>query len=78
MGDVLAGILGAMLAQGLSGEAALVLGTHLHGAAADDCAANSMGPVGLTASEVADAARRVWNGWLQNRDNRGQTTFSAD
>ena len=65
MGDVLAGILGALLGQGFSGEAALVLGTHLHGAAADECAANSIGPVGLTASEVADAARRVWNGWLE-------------
>ncbi len=72
MGDVLAGILGALLAQGLTGEAALVLGTHLHGAAADQCAADAIGPVGLTASEVADAARRVWNGWLKNR---GQTTF---
>ncbi len=63
MGDVLAGILGAMLGQGLSGEEALVLGTHLHGVAADECTADSVGPVGLTASEVADRARRVWNGW---------------
>lgn len=64
MGDVLSGILGAMLAQGLSGEAAMVLGTHLHGAAADECVSRSIGPVGLTASEVADAARHVWNAWL--------------
>lgn len=64
MGDVLAGILGAMLAQGLTGEAALVLGTHLHGVAADECVTRSIGPVGLTASEVVDAARRVWNAWL--------------
>ncbi|MBS0335832.1 MAG: NAD(P)H-hydrate dehydratase [Proteobacteria bacterium] len=67
MGDVLAGLLGALLGQGLSGEAALVLGTHLHGAAADDCAARGIGPVGLTAGEVADAARRLWNGWLRPR-----------
>ncbi|MDH5579065.1 MAG: NAD(P)H-hydrate dehydratase, partial [Betaproteobacteria bacterium] len=33
MGDVLSGILGSLLAQGLTGEAALVLGVHLHGAA---------------------------------------------
>ena len=65
MGDVLSGILGALLGQGLSGEAALVLGTHLHGAAADHCVANGIGPVGLTASEVADAARKVWNGWRE-------------
>lgn len=64
MGDVLSGILGALLGQGLSGEAALVLGAHLHGAAADDCVPNGIGPVGLTAGEVADAARRVWNRWL--------------
>ena len=66
MGDVLAGILGALLAQGYSGEAALVLGTHLHGAAAEDCAAHSIGPVGLTASEVSDSARLVWNRWLDS------------
>jgi hydroxyethylthiazole kinase-like uncharacterized protein yjeF len=60
MGDVLSGILGAFLAQKLSGEAALVLGVHLHGAAAD---ATGVG-VGLTASELIDPARRIWNGWL--------------
>ncbi|MSP95750.1 MAG: NAD(P)H-hydrate dehydratase [Betaproteobacteria bacterium] len=65
MGDVLSGMLGTLLGQGFSGEAALVLGTHLHGAAADACAAGGCGPVGLTASEVADAARRVWNQWLE-------------
>lgn len=64
MGDVLAGILGAMLGQRLGGAAALVLGTHLHGKAADDCVARATGPVGLTAGEVADAARGAWNAWL--------------
>jgi len=64
MGDVLAGMLGALLAQGYTGEAALVLGTHLHGAAADQLARAGIGPVGMTASEVIDAARRVWNHWL--------------
>jgi hydroxyethylthiazole kinase-like uncharacterized protein yjeF len=64
MGDVLAGMLGALLAQRYSGESALVLGTHLHGAAADALAASGVGPVGMTASEVSDAARRIWNEWL--------------
>ena len=64
MGDVLAGLLGALLAQGYSGEAALVLGTHLHGAAADELARLGVGPIGMTASEVIDTARRVWNDWL--------------
>jgi ADP-dependent NAD(P)H-hydrate dehydratase / NAD(P)H-hydrate epimerase len=64
MGDVLAGLLGALLAQGYSGETALVLGTHLHGAAADALASGGIGPVGMTAGEVIDAARRLWNHWL--------------
>lgn len=64
MGDVLAGILGALLAQRYSGESSLVLGVHLHGAAADALVAQGVGPVGLTASEVIESARRTWNGWL--------------
>jgi hydroxyethylthiazole kinase-like uncharacterized protein yjeF len=65
MGDVLSGILGALLAQRYSGESALALGVHLHGAAADALAAAGTGPVGLTAGEVIDAARRLWNRWLE-------------
>ena len=61
MGDVLSGILGALLAQRLSGEAALVLGVHLHGLAADSCKVG----VGLTASELIEPARGLWNRWLQ-------------
>lgn len=64
MGDVLAGLLGALLAQRYSGESALVLGTHLHGAAADELVHAGTGPIGLTAGEVTDAARRLWNAWL--------------
>jgi hydroxyethylthiazole kinase-like uncharacterized protein yjeF len=73
MGDVLSGILGALLAQRLSGESALVLGVHLHGAAADGLAAAGVGPVGLTASELTDAARRLWNRWL---NEKGSEQFS--
>jgi hydroxyethylthiazole kinase-like uncharacterized protein yjeF len=64
MGDVLAGILGALLAQRYSGESALVLGVHLHGTAADELVRNGIGPVGLTAGELIDAARHRWNAWL--------------
>jgi ADP-dependent NAD(P)H-hydrate dehydratase / NAD(P)H-hydrate epimerase len=64
MGDVLAGILGALLAQKYSGETSLVLGTHLHGCAADECVKAGMGPVGLAAAELIDPARRLWNSWL--------------
>jgi hydroxyethylthiazole kinase-like uncharacterized protein yjeF len=64
IGDVLAGLLGALLAQKLPGEAALVLGTHLHGCAADECVRAGAGPVGLAASELIDPARAIWNRWL--------------
>jgi hydroxyethylthiazole kinase-like uncharacterized protein yjeF len=64
MGDVLAGILGALLAQKYSGETSLVLGTHLHGCAADECVKAGAGPVGLTAGELIEPARRIWNAWL--------------
>jgi ADP-dependent NAD(P)H-hydrate dehydratase / NAD(P)H-hydrate epimerase len=66
MGDVLAGMLGALLAQKYSGETTLVLGTHLHGCAADECVRSGAGPVGLTASELIDPARRIWNSWLSS------------
>jgi len=62
MGDVLAGMLGALVAQRYSGETALVLGVHLHSAAADALG----GLVGLTASELIDASRRIWNTWLKS------------
>ncbi len=61
MGDVLSGILGALLAQGAAAHGALLAGVHVHGLAADELVANGIGPVGLTASETIDAARRIWN-----------------
>jgi hydroxyethylthiazole kinase-like uncharacterized protein yjeF len=64
MGDVLGGFLGALLAQRYTGETAMVLGVHLHGAAADALAAGGSGPVGLTAGELIEPARKIWNGWL--------------
>jgi ADP-dependent NAD(P)H-hydrate dehydratase / NAD(P)H-hydrate epimerase len=66
MGDVLAGMLGSLLAQRYSGESALVLGAHLHGAAADELVRAGIGPVGLTAGELIDPARRLWNAWLSS------------
>jgi ADP-dependent NAD(P)H-hydrate dehydratase / NAD(P)H-hydrate epimerase len=52
MGDVLAGIVGAFLGQGMDPGSALRLGVFLHGHAADHLAAR-LGPVGYFASEVA-------------------------
>ena len=47
MGDVLTGILAALLAQGAAPEIALAAGVYLHGAAADAAVAAGRGPVGL-------------------------------
>ena len=62
-GDVLAGMLGALLAQRLDPWRALQYAACLHGAAADAIVARGVGPVGLTASEVAVEARRLLNSW---------------
>jgi hydroxyethylthiazole kinase-like uncharacterized protein yjeF len=61
MGDVLTGLLAALLAQGAEPLAALLGGVYLHGAAADLLVDRGIGPVGLTASEVIDAARQKLN-----------------
>jgi hydroxyethylthiazole kinase-like uncharacterized protein yjeF len=61
MGDVLAGMIAALVAQGLDMERAGVLAAHLHGAAGDQAVADGAGPNGLTASEVARAARTRLN-----------------
>jgi hydroxyethylthiazole kinase-like uncharacterized protein yjeF len=61
MGDVLTGILAALLAQGSDAERALAAGVYLHGAAADALVAQGHGPAGLTASETIDAARLLIN-----------------
>jgi hydroxyethylthiazole kinase-like uncharacterized protein yjeF len=64
MGDVLSGLIAALLAQGWPALSALLAGVHLHGAAADRLVAENVGPIGLTAGEVIDAARRVFNEWV--------------
>jgi hydroxyethylthiazole kinase-like uncharacterized protein yjeF len=61
MGDVLTGIAGALLAQHVDADMALLAAVHLHGAAADDQVKNGIGPAGLTAGEVTDAARTLLN-----------------
>jgi len=54
MGDVLAGVVAGLLAQGLPTLQASAIGAHLHGLAGDICAAE-IGPVGFLASDVAAA-----------------------
>ncbi len=61
MGDVLTGIIAALLAQGAESKAALLAGVHLHGAAADALVATGTGPIGMTAGEVTAAARTLLN-----------------
>jgi len=61
MGDVLTGILAALLAQGADADCALAAGVYLHGAAADALVAQGHGPAGLTASETIDEARALLN-----------------
>ncbi|MBA4142198.1 MAG: NAD(P)H-hydrate dehydratase [Nitrosospira sp.] len=63
-GDILSGMIGALLAQGLTPENALLLGVYVHGAAADALWNQNCGPVGMTASEIPDAARRLLNQWI--------------
>ena len=62
-GDVLSGIAVALLAQGWPAADALAAAVHLHGAAADELVADGTGPAGLTAGEVIDAARELFNRW---------------
>ncbi len=66
MGDILCGLICSLIAQGLTAEEATMLGVHLHGAAAD-ALATDLGPVGLTASEVATAARTLLNHWIRTQ-----------
>ncbi len=61
MGDVLSGIIAALLAQGVDERHALTAAVYLHGAAADRLVENGTGPIGLTAGEVIDAARILLN-----------------
>ncbi len=63
MGDALTGFAASLLAQRWPAPMALEAAVHLHGAAADALVANGVGPVGLRASEVIDAARRIRNAW---------------
>lgn len=60
-GDVLAGICGALLAQGWPAWEAACGAAWIHGAAADLLVAHGIGPIGMTAGELPPAARAVLN-----------------
>lgn len=61
MGDTLAGMVGALVSQGASPDMALLAGVYLHGLAGDEVAAEREGPLGVTASAVAETAPRLLN-----------------
>jgi hydroxyethylthiazole kinase-like uncharacterized protein yjeF len=63
MGDVLSGMIGAFIAQGLSPDEALLLGVHLHGAAGDELA-RQQATIGMSAAEVIEWARWLLNRWM--------------
>ena len=71
-GDVLTGMIAALLAQGIAPEDALALAAHLHGLAAEALCQQDDGPVGLNAGALAQAARRILNRWLREAQNAAQ------
>lgn len=60
-GDVLAGFIASLAAQGLSAMDAAKLGIYIHGLAADNLVARGVGVRGLTASELLFEIRYVIN-----------------
>ena len=60
MGDVLSGLIGGLLAQGLSRENATQLACCLHASAAD-LAAEELGQQGLLATEILPFVRKLLN-----------------
>ena len=61
-GDVLAGICGALLAQGFSSEDAAVAGVYVHGLTGD-LAAKLRGQRGLIASDLIEQLGELWAKW---------------
>jgi NAD(P)H-hydrate epimerase len=69
-GDVLTGVIGALLARGLPGWDAARLGAFIHGDAGDRAAA-AVGPQGLIASDLARRLPRALAALLALRARRG-------
>lgn len=70
-GDVLAGLCGALLAQGWSAHDAARAAVWIHGMAADQLVSQGTGPVGVSASELIDAIRSVLNAQMYNSGRPG-------
>jgi NAD(P)H-hydrate epimerase len=76
MGDALTGIVGALLARGLTAFDAARLGTYVHGAAGDLVAARS-GKEGLIAGDLIDALPPAWRALAERRGGAGRWTRGA-
>lgn len=78
MGDVLAGVIGGLLAQGYEAPEACQLGVYVHGYAGDR-AAQEIGPVGLLARDVIDHLPRSFHALqpaalpAEERETNGQS-----
>jgi len=77
-GDVLTGIVGSLLAQGVMAQAATWAGAYLHGMAADDVAAR-LGRPSLRASDLPEALPRALSDAARSKPNVGhlRTVLSA-
>lgn len=75
-GDVLCGMIVALLAQGWPSEQAVLAAVHLHGAAADACVEVGVGPLGLTAHELIPQARSLLNAWIGIAANKKNASAS--
>ncbi|ABZ84275.1 yjef family protein [Heliomicrobium modesticaldum Ice1] len=58
-GDVLAGIIGALAAQGFAAERAAALGVYIHGLAGD-CSARRLGQRAMSAGDIAGSLAEAW------------------
>jgi NAD(P)H-hydrate epimerase len=65
-GDVLTGVISALIAQGLSAFEAAQLGAHVHGLAGD-LAAKELGMVSLTALDVVEWLPKAFLGLANQR-----------
>lgn len=61
-GDVLAGLVGSLLAQGIPAEQAVPASVWMHGVAAEILVQMQIGPIGLLSGELAETVR-----WLRNQ-----------
>ncbi|GGY34379.1 NAD(P)H-hydrate dehydratase [Pseudoduganella albidiflava] len=75
-GDVLAGLAGALLAQGWPGWEAALAAVWLHGIAADMLVAEGAGPIGLTAGELIPTVRVALNRLVAQQRDQAETPHS--